>query len=164
MMKRNIRIAGALVGVVLSGQVSAATTATTMPVTAVTVNACAVVASPLVFGTLNQLGGATNDSQTSLVVTCTPGTSYNVGLDNGAHAVGGTRYMDPAIGTGAIPYALYSDAARTTAWGNTVGTNTVANVAAVLPATLTVYGRIPGNATPGVGGAYSDLVTVTVTF
>lgn len=142
----------------------ASTVGTTMPVTSLTINACAVVATPLVFGTLNQFGGTPNDSQSTVVVTCTPGTVYDVGLDNGAHPAAGVRQMQPVIGTGPIPYSLSSNAARTTAWGNTIGTNTVNGTAGLLPTTLTVYGRVPANAPPVAANAYADLVTVTVTF
>ena len=148
----------------LPAAASASTVGTTMPVTAVTVNACAVVATGLVFGTLNQISGTANDSQSTITVTCTPGTSYDVGLDNGAHAAGGVRYMTPAVGSGTIPYALYTSAARMTGWGNTVGTDTVNHTAGVLPTTLTVYGRVPAGAPPVAAGAYADLVPVTVTF
>lgn len=136
----------------------------TMPVTAITVNACAVAASPLVFGTLNQIGGSANDGQTTVVVTCTPGTTYDVGLDNGAYASGGTRHMRAAIGGDQIPYQLFSNASRTAAWGSTSGANTVTGTAGALPATLTVYGRVPAGAPLSTAGAYADVVTVTVTF
>lgn len=136
----------------------------TMPVTAITVNSCAVVAQPLVFGTLNQLGGVSTDSQTTVTVTCTPGVTYDVGLDMGAHASGGVRQMQSALGGNVIPYQLYSNAARTTAWGNTAGTNTVSATAILSPVLLTVYGRVAGNAALVPAAAYSDLVTVTVTF
>lgn len=148
----------------LPAAASASAVGTTMPVTAITVNACAAVATPLVFGTLNQLGGGTNDSQATVVVTCTPGTSYDVGLDNGAHASGGVRHMTPTVGTAFVPYALYTNAARTTVWGNTVGSSTVSGTAGVLPTTLTVYGRVPAGFTPVAADAYADVVTVTVTF
>lgn len=147
----------------LAAPAAASSVGTTMPVTALSVNACAVVATPMVFGTLNQLNGSANDSQASITVTCTPGTTYDVGLDDGAHASGGTRRMVPVIGSSAIPYGLFTNAARSTAWGATVGTNTVSNTAGVLPATLTVYGRVPVG-TPVPAGAYADLVTVTVVF
>jgi spore coat protein U-like protein len=136
----------------------------TMPVTALTVETCAVVALPMAFGTLNQLGGTASDSQTNVTVTCTPGVSYNVGLDMGANAMGGVRRMAAALGGEAVPYALYTNASRTTAWGNTVGTNTVAGTASLLPSTLTVYGRVGGDAGLVPAGVYADLVTVTVTF
>jgi spore coat protein U-like protein len=136
----------------------------TMPVTALTVETCAVVALPMAFGTLNQLGGTASDSQTNVTVTCTPGVSYNVGLDMGANAMGGVRRMAAALGGEAVPYALYTNASRTNAWGNTVGTNTVAGTASLLPSTLTVYGRVGGDAGLVPAGVYADLVTVTVTF
>lgn len=148
----------------LPGAALASSTGTTMPVTALTVNACAVAATPLVFGTLNQLGGTPNDSQSSVVVTCTPGTPYEVALDRGAHAVGTVRYMAPAIGAGTVPYSLYSNASRTTAWGNTSGTDTVSGTAGLLPTTLTVYGRVPAGAALVAANTYADVVTVTVTF
>jgi spore coat protein U-like protein len=118
----------------------------------------------MAFGTLNQLGGTASDSQTNVTVTCTPGVSYNVGLDMGANAMGGVRRMAAALGGEAVPYALYTNASRTTAWGNTVGTNTVAGTASLLPSTLTVYGRVGGDAGLVPAGVYADLVTVTVTF
>lgn len=142
----------------------ASSVGTTMPVTALTVNACAVAATPLVFGTLNQLNGSPNDSQTTVVVTCTPGTAYDVGMDNGTHATAGVRQMAPTIGSSKVPYVLYSNASRTVAWGNTVGTNTVTGTAGTIPATLIVYGRVPAGFTPVAADAYSDVVTVTVTF
>lgn len=137
---------------------------TTMPVTATTLATCAVVAQPLVFGTLNQIGGAATDSQTTVVVTCTPGVAYDVGLDQGAHSDANGRHMLSALTTSTIPYLLYSNASRTTAWGNTVGTNTVTGTATAIPATLTVYGRVPANAPIVAAGAYTDTVTVTVFF
>lgn len=142
----------------------ASTVQTTMAVTATNANSCAVVASPLVFGTLNQVSGSATDTQTTVVVTCTPGISYNVGLDGGAHTVAGVRQMQAVLGTALIPYTVFSDAARATAWGNSVGVDTVARTATVLPTSLTVYGRIPANSGLVASGAYADLVTVTVTF
>ena len=159
-----VQLSTAALLLAVAAPAAASSVGATMPVTALTITACAVVATPLAFGTLNQLGGASNDSQTTLVVTCTPGTTYDVGLDNGAHASGNVRHMNPVIGSSTIPYALYSNAARTTAWGNTVGTDTLNATAAILPTTLTVYGRVPAGTPPVVAGAYADLVTVTVTF
>lgn len=137
---------------------------TTMAVTSLTVNSCAIAASALAFGTLNQISGSATDSQTTVVVSCTPGITYNVGMDMGAHANGGQRRMEATLGGSDIPYLLYTDAARTSAWGNTVGTNTVSGTATATPATLTVYGRVPSNAPLVPAGGYSDVVTVTVTF
>lgn len=161
----NFRTIGFVCAAALMPQAAAASsTGTTMPVTAITISACAVSATPLVFGTLNQIGGTANDGQSTVVVTCTPGTAYEVGMDNGAHAVGGVRQMAPTLGTARVPYVLYSNAARSTVWGNTTGTNTVGGTAGVLPTTLNVYGRVPAGTMPVAVDVYTDAVTVTVTF
>ena len=157
-----VTIAAALAAAPSAAQASSVQT--TMAVTANTVNSCAVAAQPLAFGTVNQIGGAATDSQTTVVVTCTPGVAYNVGLDQGAHAMSGVRQMQSAAGSTLIPYLVYQDAARTTTWGNTVGTDTVARTATLTPTTLAVYGRVPANAPLAPAGLYADLVTVTVTF
>ncbi|UAJ10467.1 Csu type fimbrial protein [Glacieibacterium megasporae] len=141
----------------------AATATTTMAVSSVTVAACIVAATPLVFGTINLIGASPNDNTSLVTVTCTPGTAYNVGLDNGAN-FGTTRRMKSATAAVYVPYNLYSDTLRATPWGNTVGTNTVSGTAAVTPTVLTVYGRVPGGTTPVPTDTYLDLVTVTITY
>jgi spore coat protein U-like protein len=68
-------------------------------------------------------------------------------------------------GASNLTYQLYSDAARTMIWGDgTAGTVTVsAHVASNGTQNNTVYGRIP--ALQGVRpGAYTDTITVTVTY
>lgn len=142
---------------------SAATSTATMAVSSVTAAACVVVATPLVFGTLNLLGASPNDSTATVTVTCTPGTGFNVGLDNGAN-FSGTRRMKSATAAVYVPYTLTQDAAHATPWGATIGTNTVAGTAAVVPTLLTVYGRVPAGTTPVAADTYLDTVTVTVTY
>lgn len=134
-----------------------------MPVTALVVPSCTVAALPLVFGPLSLSGGDT-DTQTSIVLTCTPGTGYNVGLDAGAHASNGVRNMVGTLNGSLVPYQVYSNAARTTEWGNAFGTNTVAGTAGSAITNLTVYGRVAGRADLFPAGGYTDAVTVTVRF
>ena len=64
-----------------------------------------------------------------------------------------------------ITYELYRDAARTQRWGNTPGTDTSDGTGAgeSSPLTQTVYGRVPPQAT-APAGAYTDIVTVTLTY
>ena len=117
----------------------------------------------MVFGTLNLISASPNDSTSTVTVTCTPGTGYNVGLDDGAN-FSATRRMKSATVAAYVPYTLSTDTLRATPWGNTVGTNTVAGTAIVTPTTLTVYGRVPGGTTPVAADVYSDLVTVTINY
>lgn len=130
-------------------------------VTATVSRQCTVSAGPLNFGTTGLLTANTPGTST-LGVQCSSGSAYNVGLDQGLHGTGITaRKM--ALGTNLIGYQLYSNPGRTTVWGNTVGSNTVAGVGNGSLQNLTVYGSVPPQATPSAG-TYGDTITVTVTY
>jgi len=154
----------ALVCVLGAASPAAAASATSTLAATITIQASCQVASSgtLDFGTATSLAAAT-DVQTSFAVLCTSATAFNIGLDGGA-APGGTvatRLMTSASGT--VGYKLYSNAAYSTNWGSTVGSDTVPGTGSGGPAVLTVYGRVPPQATPAPG-TYSDTVTVTVTY
>lgn len=152
------------IGVVSATSVGASTVTGVIPVTSTTVNACIVAATPLVFGTVNLIGGSANDSTATVTVTCTPGTTYNVGLDNGTNFLTGVRRMKSATTANYVPYRLYSDTNHTTPWNNTIGTDTVPGTSTAIPTLLTVYGRIAAGTTPVAADVYLDTVTVTVTY
>ena len=146
-----------------------ATTAnTTFQVLMTITKACSVTATNLTFTT--SASTATNVAESTagtVTVTCSKNTTYTVGLAPSA-ANGGTANGTGSMnGTGAntdkVPYTLYSNAAHTTVWGNTVGTNTIAGTGTGLAqAALSVYGIVPSaNFTPD---NYSDTVTVNVVY
>jgi spore coat protein U-like protein len=68
-------------------------------------------------------------------------------------------------GTNTLGYKLFQNAALTTNWGNTVGTDTYSNTSSTssLTQTITIYGQIPASEAAAVG-SYTDTVTMTVTF
>jgi spore coat protein U-like protein len=66
-------------------------------------------------------------------------------------------------GAATVSYSLYSNAARTTNWGNTVGTDTVAGTGTGSNQSYTVYGSVPAQTTPAPA-TYTDTITVTVTY
>nr|WP_217283651.1 spore coat U domain-containing protein [Aquabacterium terrae] len=149
---------------VLAGTALAATTTTTYTVQMTVVASCVIgSASTLNFGG-SQGVITTNVDQTSTVqVQCTDTTPYNVGFNvgTGAGATVAVRKMTNAGNT--INYSLYSDSGRTTVWGNTVGTDTVAATGNGASQSYTVYGRVPPQTTPAPA-TYSDTITVTVTY
>ncbi len=119
-------------------------------------------ASTLNFGTQGVLS-ANVDQTSAIQVQCTNTTPYNIGLDAGTGA-GATVTTRKLTGGGAtINYSLYSDSARTSVWGNTIGTNTVASTGTGAAQSFTVYGRIPSQTTPAPA-TYTDTITVTVTY
>src|SRR2546429_1475867 len=76
-------------------------------------------ASALNFGTQGMLA-ANVDQSSTIQVTCTNTTPYTIGLDagTGTGATVATRKL--SSGGNTVSYTLYSDAAHTTVWGNTV--------------------------------------------
>jgi spore coat protein U-like protein len=133
----------------------------TFTVNATVVNNCLVTPQNLNFGTQGVLS-ANIDASSLLSVTCTPGTSYSVGL-NGGNAGAAPTARKLAKGGETITYGLYRDAARSQPWGDTIGTNTAAGTGSGIAQDLTVFGRVPPQATP-TAGTYTDTIVVTVTF
>lgn len=119
-------------------------------------------AANLNFGTQGVLA-ANIDQTTTVTVTCTNTTPFNIGLDKGLYGSSvTTRQMQAGAGQ-LINYSLFSDAGRTVNWGNTVGTDTVASTGTGSAQAFTVYGRIPPQATPAPA-VYNDTITVTITY
>jgi len=164
MQKGRLIVPGCLLGLALGAipgaALAATTTTTTMSVSATVLASCTVAASALAFGAYT---GTVLTATTTISVTCTSTTPYNVGLDagGGTGATVANRLM--VSGAATLAYGLYSNAGRTTVWGNTVGTNTVAGVGTGTAQSLTVYGQIAAGLTPAPG-SYTDTVGVTVTY
>ena len=141
-----------------------ASTTTTTFTTQITLAATCVInsASTLNFGSQGFLG-ANVDQTSTIQVSCTDTTPYNIGLDagTGSGATVATRKM--TSGGATVSYSLYSDSARTTVWGTTIGTDTVAATGNGTGQNYTVYGRVPPQTTPAPG-TYTDTITVTVTY
>jgi spore coat protein U-like protein len=94
---------------------------------------------------------------------CVNGTNWTIALGAGTGS-GATPYnRSMTAGPYHLAYALYSDAARTKIWGNTAGTDTVSGVGDGTPQIVSVYGRVPAGALPGVG-IYADTVVASITF
>lgn len=111
------------------------------------------------FGTQGLLNAAI-DTTAVVAPQCTNTTPYQVGLDNGQHAVGNTRRMHNGTGR-YVEYELYRDAARTQRWGDTLNTDTLANTGTGSAQAQPIYGRVAPQITPPQG-TYSDTVTVTI--
>jgi spore coat protein U-like protein len=163
-MRKNLSL-GLAAGLVLLGTAAAfAATATSNLTVRIVINAqcLAATASTLDFGTTGVLS-ANVDVTSTIQVTCTNTTPYNIGLNagTGTGATVSNRLM--MSGATTISYAMYSNAGRTTNWGNTVGTDTVAGTGNGAAQGYTVYGRVPPQTTPAPG-TYTDTITVTVTY
>lgn len=142
----------------------AATATNTFGVSATVEAACDVTATPLAFGSFSAFAGE-QDATSTVSVTCSNSTAYDVGLDagDGTGATVADRLMTHTDTTSTLSYALFSDPGRTTNWGDTVDTDTVADIGTGVTQAHTVYGRVSDPALAKVG-AFADTVTVTVTY
>ncbi len=161
-----LRLMGALAAacLLLSASGSFATTTTSTFTVQITLAATCVInsTSTLDFGSQGVL--TANVDQTSTIqVQCTNTTPYNVGLDAGTGTGATVAVRKLTSGGATVNYTIYSDSGRTTVWGNTVATDTVAATGNGAAQSYTVYGRVPAQTTPAPG-TYTDTVTVTVTY
>ena len=122
--------------------------------------ACTIAANPLAFG---NYAGALVDATTTLSITCTNTTPYNVGLSAGS-GVGATVTNRLMTGPGGaqLKYTLYSNSGYSTNWGNTAG-SWVGGTGTGAAQTLSVYGQIPAGQHPTAGN-YTDTVIATVNY
>ena len=126
---------------------------------------CTIATAPLDFGQSQGVLASTVSVNTTLSVTCTNTTPYNVGLDagTGAGSAGTTRFLS---GTGAnvdtVAVNLYRNAGSGL-WGNTQGTDTLAGTGTGNAQTLTVYGEIPVQKSPTPDN-YKSTITATIYF
>ncbi len=156
---------------------SGGTQTTTFGVEADVANACTVSASNISFGniTASSTGAVANNGSSGVVVTCTADGTYDVGLV-GANTTGeGTSTLNNASQS-PIPYTLYQDSGATTLWGNTPGTNTLSTQTGcsgggtgICTGTgsaqdYEVWAKLGTLPIPLHLGAYTDTVTVTVTY
>ena len=120
-------------------------------------------ATDLDFGSSGVIA-ANIDAQSTITVQCTASTPYTIGINAGTG--GGatvTNRLMTGPGAATVSYSVFRDAARTLNWGTTIGTDTLAGTGNGSLQPITVYGRVPPQATPAAG-TYSDTLTVTVTY
>lgn len=134
---------------------------TTFNVTATVLKDCIVSATALPFG--NYIGAAVNVSST-VTVTCTSGTTYTVGLNQGltTGATVTTRQMGITQPAGGLNYSLLTTSYSGANWGNTSG-SWVSGTGNGAAQALTVYGVLPA-AQYVPPGSYTDTITATVTY
>ena len=95
-----------------------------------------------------------------LTIECTKHSAYEIGLSNGANAVGSQRKLKLAGETDTLNYQLYTDNTYGTVWGsssNTVGSEDATGE----DETHTIYGRIDTHQNAPAGD-YTDTVTATI--
>jgi spore coat protein U-like protein len=145
----------------LTGLHAQQTAQTTFRVTARVNALCEVTATDLEFGTYVAQGGTPLLGTTLLRTTCTPQTTFNIGLNEGTSPGASVNQRKMVSGSQVLNYQLYSDAAHSIIWGNTTGTDTVTGVGTGLTQDHTVFGSIPASQVIPAGD-YGDTITVRI--
>jgi spore coat protein U-like protein len=130
------------------------------------VDACSVAPATLDFGTINPTNGVVIPLLGSINVTCSLGTSFSVGLGDGANVTGTQRRMHRNSSTDYLQYELYKDLLGTSRFGNAVTSERMSlplGGLGILPTPVLFYGTVAANQAAGAG-AYSDTVQITVYF
>jgi spore coat protein U-like protein len=126
---------------------------------------CTIAANPLDFGQSHGVLTAATNANTTINVTCSNTTPYNLGLNagTGAGSSGTTRTMSgTGANTGTVQFNLFQTAGATL-WGDNQGSNTVGAVGTGSTVVHTVYGQVPAQATPAPD-TYKSTITATVYF
>lgn len=122
---------------------------------------CLFATSSLVFGVYS---GVQKDAASTVTVTCTNTTRYDVGINSGQNAAAVAFNWRLAGPAGAmLSYKIYVDAARTTYWGGIPGSDAVAGTGNGSAQIISVYGRVAANQYV-VPGSYFDTITFTLYF
>lgn len=131
---------------------------------------CSVSSTSVSFGPYDVFSPAPLDSTGSVTVSCDELPPADVVIEIGPSAGSGgfsPRQMRHASRADRLNYNLFTDASRSSVWGDgTAGTQTVflKNVKRQKPpAIATIYGRIPPGQNVPVG-VYADTLTVTITW
>ena len=139
------------------------TAQTTFQVKATVQAVCEVTATDLNFGNYSAQTGTPLLGTTTLTATCTPQTTYNIGLNKGTTPAGTINQRKMVSGANTLDYQLYTDSTRANIWGETIGTDTVTGSGTGVGVPHTVFGSVAG-AQKVPAGAYADTITVTITY
>ena len=132
-------------------------------------NDCVITAPDLDFGTA-PLAGSFDPVTRTILIRCSAGAAYSVGLDDGDHAAGGVRRM--AGGAHHLQYEIYKSTSSTDRWGAVGGArrgSDSADTGAGVYDSVTTQGFgyraaiLPGQVTPPPG-SYSDTIRLDVDF
>ena len=127
---------------------------------------CGVSTTAVNFASYDVFSPAPNDSTGSVTVICDilsiPKVTVQIGPSPSSGGFNPRKMKDPSSGD-MLNYNLFTDATRSTVWGDgTQGTTTITKaVPQNKPWVTTVYGRIPAGQNVSAG-SYSDTLTVTI--
>jgi spore coat protein U-like protein len=160
-MRKLLQIAVGVCAVAgISTAASAGSATANLSVSANVAATCSISTSAVAFGAYS---GSQIDATGTVTANCVSGTAWTIGLGAGTGSGATTSNRKMTSGANTLSYALFSDAGRTTNWGNTIGTDTIAGTGTGSSDNHTVYGRVAAGTVPAAG-SYADTVVATINF
>jgi spore coat protein U domain-containing protein, fimbrial subunit CupE1/2/3/6 len=155
----------ALIAAALASSAFAGTATGTLTVNATVLKVCLISNGTLNFGNYNPTATSALNGSTTVTLTCTPGSSYNIAMNagSGSGATTTLRQMTLGGGSATLGYALFQDSGYSVNWGTGSSVEAGTTSTTSLTNTINVYGQIPANEVAGAG-SYTDSVTMTVTY
>ena len=129
-------------------------------------NDCTITFNDINHGTVSTLAANNDAASAGDNITCSFADSYTIALNVGT---GGGTYATRTLANGAntLNFNVYSDAARTTIWGDGSGGSAVLTKTSTgggVADAIDVYSRVLGGQTGKPEGTYSSTITATATF
>lgn len=157
----------ALALLAMAGQSFAASQTANFQVAATVTASCVVTASNIAFGSITPAATGEATATGTITSTCSKSVPFTLKISAGSSNDAAARKMAGTDGTNTdkLAYALYTDAGKTSIWGDGVaaGTSTVPLVGTGEAQTSTVYGALSLNQylKPDT---YVDNLTVTLEY
>lgn len=124
---------------------------------------CSVTTTPMSFGSYDVFSATPNDTSSTVTVTCDISAPFTLTMNAGTTAGATISNRRLAYNTQILNYNIFTDASRTTTWGDGVTGASVSGTG--VPGGTAVIAYASLNARQNVtAGNYSDNVTVTVTY
>lgn len=124
---------------------------------------CSVSTMDLNFGLLDTHNVTEIDAEGTISVACISTTIFSIELDFGNHALGETRRIRNADGD-YLTYEVYRNASRTQRWASLPVQSRNGVIIGEGSEDFEAYGTLSGISPSTPVGAYSDQLTVTITF
>lgn len=167
-MLKKVALASLACLTLAAGSASATNITSNLSVTATVTGVCTFTTpNAIAFGTVSSTAAQINLAAVSILVDCSTGIPYSIGMDNG---LAGTRDMQS--GANRLKYNVFTDAGRTAAFaapgvgapGNITGTGGNADpIGTPSPVSVPIYPSILVQATPATG-SYTDTLLVTLQY
>jgi len=163
---RLLTLGGFAVAALAATPATAATTTSSLEVSATVSASCSVSTTAVGFGDVAVLSGANDDATGGLSVTCTNGTAWSASANAGSGTGATLTDRKMTSGTNLLSYDLYTDSGRTIIWGDGADATTgkISGTGTGSAQANTIYGRVPSGQNTAAVGSYADTVTVTVTY